>query len=99
MKSLYVAPVVLLLSAFLFSQTELPPASQAGSQRSSTSPEMVWLTGNVAIEGGSTAPDPVDVVLRCGSQERARVSTSRKGDFALMFSPDTSPSGSKPKAH
>lgn len=99
MKSLYLVLVVLLLSAFLLSQTELPPASQARNQHSTDLTETVWLSGNVAIEGGSAAPDPVSVVLRCAGQERARVSTSSKGEFSLMFSPDNSTFGRKLGAH
>ena len=102
MKSRYVVVVVFFLSTVLLSQIILPTASEDSIERSHSTQtaQTIWLIGNVTVEGGSAPPEPVSVVLRCGSQERARVASSRKGDFSLMFSPDNlSPLPNKSDLH
>lgn len=89
MKPRYVVVIVVLLSSVLLSQITFPSASASSDHRNGLT-QTIWLTGNVSLEGGSAPPDSVSVVLRCAGQERARVYSSRKGDFSLMFSPDSS---------
>lgn len=78
-------PVVFLSSSFLLAQSELSPASVPGSSISSDPGHMIWISGKVAVAGGSAAPDGVNVVLRCAGEERARVTSNVKGDFSIML--------------
>lgn len=84
MKSHYVVAVFVFFASGLVAQVTLP-ASSPGNQIHSDSNEPIWLTGKVIVEGGSAPADPVTVVLRCAGQERARVSSSNRGDFSLTF--------------
>ena len=86
MKFEYVLFSVVLFSSLTLAQTEISPASVPGHSFGAVGSQNAWVTGKVVVEGGSTPPGRVNVVLRCGSEERARVSSNSSGDFAMMLS-------------
>src|SRR5437763_15075258 len=84
---------VVLFSVSGFAQMEINPASDPGHSFGDASSQNTWLTGKVAVEGSSATPSHVSVVLRCGGEERARVSADLKGDFTMMLSEQNQPVG------
>jgi Tfp pilus assembly protein PilF len=91
MKFLRVFSSVVLFSSLSFAQTEISPASVPGHSFGAVGSQNAWITGKVVLEGGSAPPGRVDVVLRCGSEERARVSSDSKGEFTMMLSEQNQP--------
>ena len=85
MKLQALLPVIFLSSSFLSAQSEMRPASVPGSSVGSDPGQTTWISGKLAVAGGSAAPDAVNVVLRCAGEERARVTSNVKGDFSIML--------------
>jgi TolA-binding protein len=94
MKFLQVLSSVVLFSSFSVAQMEINPASVPGHSFGAVGSQNAWITGKVVVEGGATPPARVNVVLRCGSEERARVSSDLKGDFTIMLGELNQPSDS-----
>jgi Flp pilus assembly protein TadD len=86
MKVLHVFSTLVLFSSLSFAQMEISPASIAGGSSPAAGTQSFWLTGKVVSEASSAPPNPLTVVLRCGTQERARVFSNGKGDFSIMLS-------------
>ena len=72
-----------LFPAFLFSQTNLSPASTALAGVSQSTQQIVSITGKVTSEEGSAPSDRAAVILQCGSEERGRIDADRTGAFTL----------------
>lgn len=90
-----IASIAFLSSSFnLIAQTELSPASTPGNNSlKSDTAKTTWVSGKVVLDGGSSPPNRVTVILRCGMAERARVTSDSKGNFTMMLSSDEEVSG------
>ena len=55
---------VVLFSSVSFAQMEISPASVPGHSFGNDGSQSRWITGKVAVEGGSAPPDRVNVVLK-----------------------------------
>jgi Tfp pilus assembly protein PilF len=95
MKFLQVLSSVVLLASISVAQMEISPASVPGHSFGAVGSQNAWITGKVAVEGGSTPPARVNVVLRCGSQEQARVWSNSKGEFTIMLGDLNQPADSE----
>jgi cytochrome c-type biogenesis protein CcmH/NrfG len=82
---LFTGTVLIFFSTFLLSQVPISPIDNQET-RSDAGQKPVTLTGKVSFEDGSTLGDRVSVVLQCGSDERARASTDREGNFVINLS-------------
>lgn len=96
MKFHVILSVVFVLPNVVIAQMQIPSASVAGDFGAYGADQSIWLSGKVAVEGSSAPPEPVVVVLRCGDQERARITSSRKGDFSMMVSKENSSDARRP---
>lgn len=104
MKSLWVCAVFsfLCLSIRVFAQ--LPDATDPSpTQNARTAPvdsEQISIMGRVISEDGTAPPEPGEVVLKCGTTERARADISSRGDYSLNVNVARDDnSGSEPKLH
>ena len=103
MKSLWVCAVLSFLCLSIRVLAQLPDATGSSPTQNARPPidsEQVSIMGRVISEDGTAPPEPGEVVLKCGTTERARADIDSRGDYSLNVNVarDTGGSGD-PKLH
>jgi tetratricopeptide (TPR) repeat protein len=83
-----------LLHSQLHAQWQSPSVGVPQSSPDATETQTVVLSGKVAVEGSGDISFDTEVLLVCGSQERARTGTDSKGNFTIQINV---PSDSQPQ--
>jgi Tfp pilus assembly protein PilF len=101
MKWVRIGAVLSFLCSSIPVFAQFPDATGSGpteNTRASVASDRVSIIGRVISEDGTAPPEQGDVVLKCGTTERARADIDSRGDFSLSVNVGRE-NGADPKFH